>query len=349
MGGSGGDADAPLVVVVDDNHHLCGKEYVVSTVTGKVVVTVYGDQDKPGLITYPDLGVNYLSCFRGLFSSHEAASLLCHNFCVYHIHPPGHEVGAAAINREAPVLTVGALADQILEVLNYFKLDQVMCLGQTAGAYILSLFAMKYKDRVLGLILISPVCRSASWPEWFYNKLTSHILHYSGMSTIVKDILIKRYFSKDARGNAEGPELGTVGDCRRMLGEKDATNIWRYLHAIDRRHDLTRGLKGLTRPTLIFVGDHSPFVSDAHHMARKLGKKLCTLVEVQACGSMVSEEQELAMQVPLENFLMRYGMYRPSLFSHSPRSVLNTCCISPELLSPQSMGLKLKPIRTRSL
>ncbi|KAJ0770500.1 putative SPARK domain-containing protein [Helianthus annuus] len=31
-------------------------------------------------------------CFQGLFFCPEAASLLLHNFCIYHISPPGHEV-----------------------------------------------------------------------------------------------------------------------------------------------------------------------------------------------------------------------------------------------------------------
>lgn len=33
-----------------------------------------------------------VSCFQGLFFCPEAASLLLHNFCIYHISPPGHEV-----------------------------------------------------------------------------------------------------------------------------------------------------------------------------------------------------------------------------------------------------------------
>lgn len=34
-----------------------------------------------------------LVCFEGLFSCPEATSVLFHNFCIYHIDPPGHEVG----------------------------------------------------------------------------------------------------------------------------------------------------------------------------------------------------------------------------------------------------------------
>jgi hypothetical protein len=94
-----------------------------------------------------------MSCFQGLFFCPEAASLLLHNFCIYHISPPGHEVcnstdlnviefrteyyylpsfsplelqqeflqlGAAAICNDNPIPSAEDLADQIVEVLNYF-------------------------------------------------------------------------------------------------------------------------------------------------------------------------------------------------------------------------------------
>lgn len=71
--------------------YLGGKEYHVKTGYGPVSVIVYGDRDKPALVTYPDLALNHMSCFQGLFFFPEAASLLLHNFCIYHISPPGHE------------------------------------------------------------------------------------------------------------------------------------------------------------------------------------------------------------------------------------------------------------------
>jgi len=30
---------------------------------------------------------------------------------------------------------------------------------------------MKYRQRVLGLILVSPLCKEPSWAEWLYNKV----------------------------------------------------------------------------------------------------------------------------------------------------------------------------------
>ncbi|KAJ4851114.1 Protein ndl3 [Turnera subulata] len=327
--------------------YLSGKEYHVRTGRGSVSVIVCGDQDKPALITYPDLALNHLSCFQGLFCWPEAASLLVDNFCIYHISPPGHELGAAPICRNDPVLSVDDLADQILEVLNYFRLGAVMCMGVTAGAYILTLFAMKYRERVLGLILVSPICKAPSWTEWLYNKVMSNLLYYYGMCGLLKEFLLQRYFSKEVRGNVETPESDTVRACRKLLDERQSTNVLRFLEAINRRPDITSGLKSLRCRTLVFVGDSSPFHSEALHMTSKLDRRYCALVEVQACGSIVTEEHPHAMLIPMEYFFMGFGLYRQCYLSDSPRSPLSPSCIAPELLSPESMGLKLKPIKTR--
>ncbi|KAE8718822.1 Pollen-specific protein SF21 [Hibiscus syriacus] len=333
---------------VAEKIYLGGKEHRVPTRYGSVSVIVYGDQDKPALITYPDLALNHMSCFQGLFFCPEAASLLLHNFCIYHISPPGHELGAAPICESTSPHSVNDLADQILEVLNFFGLGAVMCMGVTAGAYILTLFAMKYRVRVLGLILVSPLCRAPSWTEWFYNKVMSNLLYFYGMCGLLKEFLLQRYFSKEARGTAEIPESDIVQACRRLLDERDASNVRRFLEAINGRPDHSSGLKNLRCRTLIFVGDSSPFHSEALYMTSKLDRRFSALVEVQACGSMVTEEQPHAMLIPMEYFFMRYGLYRPCQLTGSPKSPLSPSCISPELLSPESMGLKLKPIKTRA-
>ncbi|XP_040998516.1 protein NDL2-like isoform X1 [Juglans microcarpa x Juglans regia] len=320
-----------------------GKEHRIQTCHGSVSVAVYGYPDKPALVTYPDLALNYVSCFQGLFTCPEAYSLLLHNFCIYHISPPGHELGAAEISPDKSVLSVDDLADQIAEVLDFFGLGAVMCLGVISGAYVLTLFAMKYRQRVLGLILVSPLCKEPSWTEWLYNKVLSNLLYFYGMCGVVKELLIKRYFSKEVHGLAQV----SGSDIVQSLEERQSSNVWRFLEAINGRPDLTNGLRKLQCRSLIFVGDNSPFHSEALHMTSNLDRRYSALVEVQACGSMVTEEQPHAMLIPLEYFLMGYGLYRPSQVSVSPRSPLSPSCIAPELLSPESMGLKLKPIKTR--
>ncbi|KAK8943514.1 Pollen-specific protein SF21 [Platanthera guangdongensis] len=243
--------------------------------------------------------------------------------------------------------SVDDLADQVAEILDFFGIDSVMCMGVTAGAYILTLFATRYRDRVIGLILVSPLCRAPSWTEWLYNKVLSNLLYFYGLCGLFKDYLLQRYFSKDLLGNLQIPESDIVQACKFLLEEKRSTNVLRFFQSINGRHDITARLKYLRCKTLIFVGENSPFHSESLHMISKLDRRCSALVEVQACGSLVTEEQPHAMLIPMEYFLMGYGLYRPCQFNGSPRSPLSPFCISPELLSPESMGLKLKPIKTR--
>ncbi|XAR63628.1 hypothetical protein NMG60_11023643 [Bertholletia excelsa] len=331
---------------------LGGQESLVKTSKGSISVLVCGDQEKPALITYPDVALNYTSCFQGLFFCPDAASLLLHNFCIYHIDAPGHELGAAVISSDLPLLSVDDLADQVAEVLDFFGLKEVFCLGVTAGAYILTLFAMKYRERVLGLILVSPICKAPSWTEWLYNKVLLNLLYFYGMCGLLKECLLHRYFSKELRCSLHGEESDVIQTCRRLLGERQSLNVMRFLQAINERHDISEGLNKLQCKTLIFVGDCSPFHAESLYMNAVMDKKICALVEVQSCGSLVTEEHPYAMLIPIEFFLMGFGFSRQRPLTTSsngsnPASPASHSCIAPELLSPESLGIKLKPIKTR--
>ncbi|KVH95079.1 Ndr [Cynara cardunculus var. scolymus] len=297
------------------------KEHLVKTANGFISVAIFGDPDKPALITYPDLALNYMSCFQGLFLCPEAFSLLLHNFCIYHINPPGHELGAAAVSYDDPALSVDDLADQVAEVLDHFGLGAVMCLGVTAGAYVLTLFAIKYRRRVIGLILVSPLCKTPSWSEWLFNK--------------------------EVRGGSIVPDSDTVQSCRKSLGDMQSHNVLRFLQALNGRSDITEGLKRLQCRSLIFVGENSPFHLESLQMTSKLDRRFSALIEVGRCGSLVTEEQPEAMLMGLEYFLMGYGVYRAWEVNISPRSPLSPTSMCAELYKAESMGLKLKPIKTR--
>ncbi|XP_010541052.1 PREDICTED: pollen-specific protein SF21 isoform X3 [Tarenaya hassleriana] len=320
-----------------DVEEICNggkQEHHVKTNHGLVSVVVYGDEGKPALITYPDVALNYTSCFQGLFLCPEAASLLLHNFCIYHISPPGHELGAAPICSDDPSPSVEDLADQILEVVNFFGLGAVMCMGVTA-------------DEVYG-----PSYGFDSYLSTMQFTFLDRMVLLQGdvkLVVLLRHVWIVKgsFASEEARGNSEVPESCAVKACRRLLDERHNTNLMWFLEAINRRRNLTDGLRNLKCRALIFVGDQSPFHSEALQMMSVLDRRYTALVEVQACGSMVAVEQPHAMLIPMELFFMGYGLSRRCHISDSPRSPLSPSCISPELFSPESLGLKLKPIKTR--
>ncbi len=67
------------------------------------------------------------------------------------------------------------LASELVIILDHFKLNQVTCMGEGAGANICARFAMQHPNRCLGVTLIHPSGGSASLVETFKDKLDNLI------------------------------------------------------------------------------------------------------------------------------------------------------------------------------
>jgi protein NDRG1 len=89
---------------------------------------------------------------------------------------------------------------------------------------------------------------------------------------------------------------------------------------------------------VIFFDDDVPEYDDSNHSS--------DMLQVERCGSLATEERPQSMIVPIELFLTGYAFYQPPLRSLTS-SPLSPLCMAAELLSPESLGLKLKPIKTR--
>ncbi|XP_028123311.1 protein NDL1-like [Camellia sinensis] len=172
---------------------------------------------------------------------------------------------------------------------------------------------MKYRERVHGLILVSLVCKAPLWTEWLYSKVIIPLLYFYGMCGLLKECLLHRYFSKELRSSMNGAVSDVIQACRMLLGERQSLNVMRFLQAMNERHDLIEGLNKLPCKTLIFVGDYSPFHTESVYMNATMEKRICALVEVQSCGSVVTKEHPYAMLIPIEFFLMGFGLYRQQL------------------------------------
>ncbi|GJP35243.1 hypothetical protein CLOM_g19746 [Closterium sp. NIES-68] len=260
---------------VDDDDLLPWEQHVerVHTATGVVQVTVCGDRANPPLITYHDVGLNHSTCFQGLMLCADTSSLLLRNFCVFHVDAPGHEEDAEEIPSSQPLLSADDLAEQVAEVARHFALAEVTLLGVTAGAYVLTLFALSHPHLVRGLILVSPLLSAPSWSEWAYNKVTMNVLSYYGMTSYIKDSLFDRYFCP-ARWGFHGPASDALMSFRRELDYHEPENLMRYFYAIQRRRNLLPLLSSLQVPVLLAVGDMSPFNLQArtafHHLRAKV-------------------------------------------------------------------------------
>jgi hypothetical protein len=63
----------------------------------------------------------------------------------------------------------------------------------TINSYLYPFLQTKYRERVLGLILVSPLYKTPSWTEWFYNKVA---IQYIATSTQFLSYRTTRYIDK---------------------------------------------------------------------------------------------------------------------------------------------------------
>lgn len=114
---------------------------------------------------------------------------------------PGQEIEATDLSiQKYP--TFEELADELVTILDYFKLSQVVLLGEGVGATICTHFAMKYPTKCHGLMCIEPIVSSASYLESIKYKLQN--LSFTKQSdTTGKD-------KKDAKADETEP---TVPEC----------------------------------------------------------------------------------------------------------------------------------------
>lgn len=88
------------------------------------------------------------------------------------------------------------LAQELVFVLDHFKIPQVTCLGEGSGANIAARFAMIHPLRCLGVTLIHPTGSTASYFQLFKEKIHHLLLSKSngGMSISSEAYLIWHRF-----------------------------------------------------------------------------------------------------------------------------------------------------------
>ena len=140
-------------------------EEVVETEHGQVTVAIKGDRSKPTILTYHDLGLNYISNFQALFNFPDMAEVV-QNFCVMHVNAPGQEDGAPILSEDFAYPNMDDLAEQVNDVINHFAVVRYIGIGVGMGANILIRHALKYPERVDSLMVINGGCTAPGWIEW---------------------------------------------------------------------------------------------------------------------------------------------------------------------------------------
>ncbi|XP_046588097.1 protein NDRG3 isoform X2 [Neodiprion lecontei] len=288
------------------------REERVETDKGTLLVAIHGNQGKPAILTYHDLGLNYISSFQAFFNYIDMRILL-ENFCVYHVNAPGQEEGAPTLPENYTYPSMDELAEQLQFVLGHFGLKSVIGFGVGAGANILSRFALVHPEKVNALCLINCVSTQAGWIEWGYQKLNVRHLRSQGMTQGVLDYLMWHHFG---RGTEErNHDLVQVYKSyfeRRV----NPTNLALFIDSYVRRTDLnivreldpTRKKEGLTLgvPVINITGSLSPHVEDTVTLNGRLDPTNSSWMKISDCG-MVLEEQPGKVSEAFRLFLQGEG------------------------------------------
>lgn len=284
-------------------------EEIVSTDHGSVTVAIKGDRSKPAILTFHDLGLNYISNFQALFNFPDMAEIV-QNFCIMHVNAPGQEDGAPALPEDFVYPSMDELAEQVNDVINHFAIVRYIGIGVGLGANVLIRHALKYPERVDSLMLINAVCTAPGWIEWGYQKRNIGQMRKHGITQNVLDYLMWHHFGSSPDDRAHD----LINVYRHYFNQDlNATNlakiteqyIWRLAINID-RDVLGTDANTLKVPVLNVVGAYSPFVDETVTLNGKLNPSSTNWLKIQDCA-MVVEEQPSKVAEAFRLFMQGQG------------------------------------------
>ena len=123
------DSTAPLMRSLSKQGELEGEQ--IDTDYGSVYVVKVGaptNSGKPFIITYHDIGLNFVSNFQAFFNFHDM-KLLLECFTVLNIHAPGQEENAAPLPNGYVFPSMDQLAQQVDSVCKYYGVTSFVGFG----------------------------------------------------------------------------------------------------------------------------------------------------------------------------------------------------------------------------
>uniref|UniRef100_I3J170 N-myc downstream regulated 1a n=1 Tax=Oreochromis niloticus TaxID=8128 RepID=I3J170_ORENI len=245
------DPDVEMIVAEIEEHD-------VETPNGRFHCTMKGvpKGDRPVILTFHDVGLNYKTCWNTLFDHEDMAEIMQH-FAVCHVDAPGQHEGANTFSAGYEYPSMDQLAESLPLVLKHFGLKSVIGMGMGAGAYILTRFALDYPNMVEGLVLININSCAEGWMDWAAHKI-------SGWTHAEPDMIITHLFGKEEIHHNHD----LIATYRHhIMNDMNLFNLHLFVKSYESRRDLEieRPVPGsnartLKCPSLLVVGDSSPAV-----------------------------------------------------------------------------------------
>jgi len=287
-------------------------ETYVETSTGRVLVAHTDHQitnNKPVIITYHDLGLNYISNFQAFFNYPDFKEISS-GFPIFHINAPGQEDGAASLASDYEYPSMEQLSEQVQEVLNHFKIVKYIGIGVGLGANVLTRHALSYPERVEAMMLVNTCTTKAGWVEWGYQKRNISHMRTQGVTQTVLDYLLWHHLGDDHEERAHDL-LQVYKDyfSKNVAAANLAGLVEQYIWRTD--ISLTRDISEkntLQAPVLNLVGIHaaSAIIDETVTFNGRLTPTKANWMKIQEAAMILEETPQQVCQA-LRLFLQGHG------------------------------------------
>lgn len=265
-------------------------------------------QQRCYIMTVHDLGCDY-STFTEFISCPEMRSLK-ERVIWLHVDLPGQEANAADLSiTKYP--TMPDLAEELLLILDHFKINKVVCLGEGCGANVVTRFAMKYPQRCAGVALVHPTGSTASVFQQFKERLASLLPVRSSAEAYLIWHRFGRSNQTDQLVQANIKEFQ-----QKFFARRNPRNLDLLIDAFLNRSNITEKLDDLKVDVLIAYGKKASLSNEtkkfykALYETRKNNKQLlvnCPLLEVEEMGDVIGESPD-RLAIALQFFLQGCGL-----------------------------------------
>jgi pimeloyl-ACP methyl ester carboxylesterase len=201
----------------------------------------------------------------------------------------------ASMRTAGEVVSMDRYADDIVALLDELKVDRAVVGGISLGGYVALSVALRYPDRVSGLVLANTRA-GADNPDWaaFREALVKDI---EGRGALA---VVENYGDKPFRS---GCPRDIMDEVRKMIMRQPATGLVSGTRGMSQRPDRIGELSRITAPTLIIAGGEDQYipVDDARVMHRGIAGS--RLVELPHGGHLSNIDSTPEFNAALASFL----------------------------------------------
>ena len=256
-----------------------------------IVYHTYGlDDDDDGTnpigrtpcLCVPEVGLSAVTCFHTLFVASPPDALLKNKYYMILV----DDLDEATISA----------------VVRHRGLKEVLGLAVGNGGHLLCKMASRLP--LIGMVLISPSSKRASWFEYGTGSLAAMRLSRSGWTRPTLDHFAARLFSPGTR-QYMGGDSSLLKALREDLREADPRKVHREYKAVLSRGRVLDGVRERVKcRVLLIVGAQSIYYGESMELAQRLDKSRLSVFEVEQVGTWVNQERVGSLLGVIDGFLV---------------------------------------------